>query len=74
MTWWATNLPKEKHCFFDANGGVSVGFYKGLNVNTKSDDDKTHLKTNLQKTAQYLVWNIEICSCLTKGFRQMWFM
>lgn len=53
MTWWATNLPKEKHCFFDANGGVSVGFYKGLNVNTKSDDDKTHLKTNLQKTAQY---------------------
>lgn len=67
MTWWATNLPKEKHCFFDANGGVSVGFYKGLNVNTKSDDDKTHLKANLQKAAQYFGLDYKNLHLLNQG-------
>ncbi len=51
MSWRAPNLPAEKHCFFGTEGGVSTGLYAGLNVNTKSDDDKAHLSENLQRAA-----------------------
>ena len=53
MTWHAPNLPTDKHCFFDSHGGISKGIYKGLNVNTKSDDLIPNLSTNLEITAQY---------------------
>ena len=49
--WTAANLQQEKHCFFGAAGGVSEGIYKGLNVNTKSDDRPEHLDTNLDRAA-----------------------
>ena len=49
--WTAANLQQEKHCFFGAAGGVSDGIYKGLNVNTKSDDCPEHLDINLDRAA-----------------------
>ena len=49
--WTAANLQQEKHCFFGAAGGVSEGIYKGLNVNTKSDDFPERLNANLDRAA-----------------------
>ncbi len=67
MTWFATNLPRQKHCFFGSEGGVSRGFYQGLNVNTKSDDDKICLKTNLDNVARYFGLNYENLLLLNQG-------
>ena len=49
--WTAANLQQEKHCFFGVAGGVSEGIYKGLNVNTKSDDFPERLNANLDRAA-----------------------
>lgn len=51
MSYRAPNLPPAKHCFFGSAGGYSEGFYRGLNVNTKSDDDAARVAANLQKAA-----------------------
>ncbi len=51
MTWVASNLVSNKHCFFGSEGGVSEGIYKGLNVNTKSDDKIDCLNKNLNIAA-----------------------
>lgn len=51
MTWKAPNLASNKHCFFGLEGGVSEGIYKGLNVNTKSDDRRDCLDKNLDIAA-----------------------
>ena len=48
MTYFAANLPRDKHCFFGAEGGVSNGIYKGLNVNTRSDDNPEDVARNLE--------------------------
>ena len=53
MSYHAPNLPHGKHCFFGSDGGRSEGFYRGLNVNTKSDDDKDNLIFNLNEAASY---------------------
>ena len=47
MTWQADNLDKTKHCFFGSVGGVSKDKYLGMNVNTKSCDDKNEIMQNL---------------------------
>ena len=49
--WKAANMQQEKHCFFGVAGGVSEGIYKGLNVNTKSDDFPERLNANLDRAA-----------------------
>ncbi len=49
--WQAQNLLKSKHCFFGCMGGVSLGKYSGLNVNTKSQDDIERVKKNLDIAA-----------------------
>ena len=51
MTYRAANLLPDGHCFFGSAGGCSTGFYCGLNVNTKSDDDPVRVAANLQKAA-----------------------
>lgn len=53
MSYHAPNLPRRKHCFFGSEGGCSEGFYNGLNVNTKSDDDKDNLAFNLDEAASF---------------------
>ncbi len=51
MSWFAPNLIKEKHCFFDARGGFSGGKYASMNVSTKSDDNISDVWKNLEKAA-----------------------
>ena len=51
MVWQATNLTKDKHCFFGRNGGVSEGKYASLNVNTRSGDNINNLDKNLDVAA-----------------------
>lgn len=51
MTYFASNLLQGKHCFFGAEGGVSQGFYRGLNVNQRSSDDPARLRQNLEIVA-----------------------
>ena len=51
MTWCADNLTLNKHCFCGADGGVSKGFYQGLNVNTRSDDEPENVSLNLDIAA-----------------------
>ena len=53
MSWFAPNLPKQKHCFFDGQGGFSQGIYASLNVSTKGTDNITHVWQNLEKVAAY---------------------
>ena len=51
MTWIAPNLTRDKHCFCGSDGGVSTGIYKGLNVNTRSDDLSENVAENLNIAA-----------------------
>lgn len=53
MTYFASNLLKEKHCFFGSSGGHSTGFYQGLNVNTRGDDVVQNVAANLSEAAAY---------------------
>ena len=48
MVYRATNLIKEKHCFFDSNGGTSVGKYTSLNTNLSSRDKPENLRRNFE--------------------------
>ncbi len=54
MSWFAPNLAKEKHCFFDRKGGVSQGRYAELNVNRKSLDKPENIIKNLNLAATHL--------------------
>lgn len=67
MSWQASNLCSEKHCFFGSQGGCSEGFYVGLNVNTKSDDDPAAVRRNLQTAAARLGLNYENLHLLNQG-------
>ncbi len=67
MTWQAPNLDKQKHCFFGSKGGVSSGKYAGLNVNTRSFDDKEALEQNLKIAAARLGVKKENLLLLNQG-------
>lgn len=54
MTWYAPNLPQDKHCFFGRNNGVSIGKYASLNANFKSRDSFENIQKN--------------CTIITKHF------
>ena len=53
MTWQASNLPKEKHCFFGRNGGVSTGKYTSFNFNEKSLDNPQNIAENYKRLASF---------------------
>lgn len=53
MSWFAPNLPRDKHCFFGSEGGVSEGFYKSLNLNLKSKDKPENIYRNMEIVAGY---------------------
>ncbi len=53
MGWQATNLNNEKHCFFDAFGGVSSGKYATLNTNLSSQDNPNDVKRNFEIIAAH---------------------
>ena len=67
MSWLAPNLPRQKHCFFDSGGGYSEGLYAGLNVSTKSGDDPSRVRQNLEKAAAYFGLEDENLHLLKQG-------
>lgn len=67
MSWQASNLDKNKHCFFGSRGGFSKGKYKELNANTKSYDDKECLMKNLQAIASKVGLTKENLVLLNQG-------
>ncbi len=67
MVWQATNLTKDKHCFFGRNGGVSEGKYASLNVNTRSCDSVNNLNKNLDIAAAVIGLKKEDLLLLSQG-------
>ena len=53
MSWKASNLIADKHCFFGAEGGVSAGIYSSLNTNLSSRDDKANIYKNFDIIAAH---------------------
>ena len=46
MSWQASNIAADKHCFFGSEGGVSIGKYASLNTNLSSRDDRQNVYRN----------------------------
>lgn len=46
MSWRASNIAMDKHCFFGSEGGVSVGKYASLNTNFSSRDAQQNVCRN----------------------------
>ena len=65
--WQAQNLLKDKHCFLGRKGGVSLGKYEGLNVNTKSQDNVEHISKNLEIAASVVGLNKSDLLLLNQG-------
>lgn len=53
MSYTASNLPADKHCFFGCEGGVSIGKYASLNTNFSSLDSVENIKKNFEIIAGY---------------------
>lgn len=53
MACFANNLPRDKHCFFSAAGGLSGGKYASLNTNLSSQDDPLRIRKNFKIIAAY---------------------
>lgn len=47
MSYFAPNLPPEKHCFFGRSGGISTGRFASLNCNIRSTDSSDNIYRNL---------------------------
>ena len=54
MSYWAKNLPQNKHIFLGRKGGVSLGKYASLNISCICQDDKQNIFSNRQKSAEML--------------------
>ena len=59
MSYWADNIPVDKHVFLGRNGGVSQGKYASLNISCICQDNKQNIIYNRQKSAEMLGGNIE---------------
>lgn len=53
MSYFAPNLPTDKHCFFGREGGVSKGIYQGLNLHFRGGDNPENVKKNMEIVASY---------------------
>lgn len=51
MSYRASNLPADKHCFFGREGGVSEGMYASLNCSLRSQDKRENVLKNLDIVA-----------------------
>lgn len=67
MSYIAKNLPADKHCFFGAEGGVSTGIYRSLNVNFKSDDKVENIHANLAIVADRFGLQKENLNLMNQG-------
>lgn len=67
MSYFAPNIPLEKHCFFDRHGGVSKGIYDSLNMSIRSQDDRENVLQNLNITAQYYAKDLSNLNIIKQG-------
>ena len=67
MSFFAPNLPHDKHCFFDRHGGVSQGKYASLNVSLRSLDSSDNIYKNLEIAANYYHRSLSQLNILTQG-------
>ena len=67
MSYFAPNIPLEKHCFFDRHGGVSKGIYDSLNMSICSQDDRENVLQNLNITAHYYTKDLSNLNIIKQG-------
>ena len=53
MSYKASNLHFDSHCFFGVEGGVSQGKYASLNTNLNSQDSKSNVERNFAIIADH---------------------
>lgn len=68
MIYQASNLDKNKHFFFGANGGISEGIYSSLNTNNLSLDNPEHVKRNIEIIAEKHGLQYKNIMLLEQGF------
>lgn len=68
MSYFAPNLPFEKHCFFGRNGGVSQGRFASLNCNLRGNDGLENVFKNLENIANYYHLNRKHLITIRQGF------
>jgi len=67
MSYSASNLPKEKHYFFDRHGGVSSGKYASLNASLRSLDTRENVFKNLEIVAAHYHQPLQNLNILIQG-------
>ena len=67
MRYFAPNIPTNKHCFFDKNGGVSRGIYDSLNMSIRSQDKTDNVLKNLNIAMHYYDKNLSNLNILKQG-------
>lgn len=68
MSYFAPNLPFNKHCFFGRNGGVSQGRFASLNCNLRGTDSLDNVFKNFEViTSYYHLTKNNLCT-IRQGF------
>lgn len=67
MSYFAPNLPKDKHCFFGRQGGCSNGLYSSLNCSLKSNDNPETVRKNLGLIAAHYQLKPENLMLINQG-------
>lgn len=67
MSYTASNIPAEKHFFFDRHGGVSSGKYASLNASIKSQDNRENIFQNLRLAAEHYNQPVQNLAILVQG-------
>lgn len=67
MSYFAPNLPKDKHCFFGRRCGCSDGLYSSLNCSLKSNDNPETVKKNLGLIAAHYQLKPENLMLINQG-------
>lgn len=71
MSYFAPNLPFDKHCFFGRNGGVSQGRFDSLNCNLRGSDSIDNVFKNFEIiTSYYHLSKNNICT-IRQGFSNL---
>ncbi len=67
MSYFAPNLPSDKHCFFGRRNGCSEGLYASLNCSLKSNDNTENVKKNLGLVAAHYQLKPENLMLINQG-------
>lgn len=67
MSYFAPNIPANKHCFFDRLGGISQGLYASRNTAFACQDNKQNIISNLTLSAQQFGLDYDNIALLHEG-------